>query len=66
MTATWAAGDPIYLRDEERYVCADPHCGMQWTSDVLICPVCEGPAKDPAGDPVQLDTGVDKAVDENR
>lgn len=67
MTVTWSPGDPVYARERERYVCADPGCGAQWSVDVLICPRCEGPAKDdPAGDPIQMDTRVDNDADENQ
>jgi hypothetical protein len=63
VTATWVPGDPVYARERERYVCAAPRCGTQWSADVLICPTCGGPAKDLDGEPIEMDTGVDNAVD---
>lgn len=50
MTLTeWAPGDPVYQRDAERGVCADPLCDTTWfpPDDVDECPRCGGPPKDP-------------------
>lgn len=65
MTAAtaWAPGDPVFPRERERYVCADPECATTWSADVLICPTCDGPAKGFDDEPIRRDIGVDTAVD---